>query len=73
MKCFSLLHAALAKNVNAYTYVFLLIIVDDEGELNFKDAEWCKQNLADTLHEQTESEPESNKSRTSKEENGTIQ
>lgn len=29
--------------------------------LNFKDAEWCKQNLAETLHEQqTESEPESN-------------
>ena len=47
-----MLHAAFVKIVKAYSYVFVLIIVDHEGVLNFKDAEWCKQNLAETLHEQ---------------------
>lgn len=56
-----MLHTPFVKIVKAYTYVFVLIIVDHEGMLNFKDAEWCKQNLAETLHEQqTESESESN-------------
>ena len=60
MKWFSVLHAAFVKIVNAYTYVFVLINVDHEGVLNFKDTEWCKQNLAETLHkQQTESEPAS--------------
>lgn len=37
--------------MNAYTVLIQHIkIVDDEGVLNFKDVEWCKENLQETIH-----------------------
>lgn len=48
-------------SMNAYTVLIQYIkIVDDEGVLNFKDVEWCKENLQETIHvpETQPAEPE---------------
>lgn len=37
-------------SINVYMVPTQFIkIVDDEGKLNFKDIEWCKENLQETI------------------------
>lgn len=48
-------------SMDAYTVPIQDIkIVDDEGVLNFKDVDWCKENLQETIHvlETQPAEPE---------------
>lgn len=44
---------------NVYTVLTQFIkIVDDEGALNFKDIEWCKENLQETIIAIPETQPD---------------
>lgn len=46
-------------SINVYTVLTQFIkIVDDEGALNFKVIEWCKENLRETIIAIPETQPD---------------